>query len=151
MNELTLNHLFRGIRCEKATAYLRQALSADTQVYMLDGGIHQYLNWVDAHPDVDPLWQGKNYVFDARQGLTNDQPSVISCCQECQKPWDTYLKCHSSHCHLLILHCDTCRQGASYCCEECRLGQHLRTNGGLGICTCERLRKSQELDPIIPT
>ncbi|KAI8341487.1 hypothetical protein BC941DRAFT_417019 [Chlamydoabsidia padenii] len=145
-----LTYCTGGIRCEKATAYLRQTLSADTQIFMLDGGIHQYLNWVEQHPDIDPLWQGKNYVFDARQGLSVDKQSIISCCQECQTPWDTYQKCQSDHCHLLVLHCDTCRLGsASYCCEECQLGKHLRVNGGNGICVCERTRKSLELDPII--
>ncbi|CAO3598623.1 unnamed protein product [Absidia cylindrospora] len=156
-----LTYCTGGIRCEKATAYLRHALSADTQIYMLDGGIHQYLNWVEQHPEVDPLWQGKNYVFDARQGMglsqqssssTANSTNIISHCQECRKPWDTYQKCQSEHCHLLVLHCDICRLNAnevSFCCQECQLGKHLQKNGGTGICACERTRKLQELEPMI--
>ncbi|KAI8097500.1 uncharacterized protein BX664DRAFT_378256 [Halteromyces radiatus] len=146
-----LTYCTGGIRCEKATAYLRQTLSPDTQIYMLDGGIHQYLNWVNQHPEVNSIWQGKNYVFDARQGVALNGGEIISECQVCHTPWDTYQKCQSEHCHLLILHCDSCRQNSgniSFCCDDCQFGKHLRVNGGDGICPCEKTRKSQELHPI---
>lgn len=160
-----LTYCTGGIRCEKATAYLRQALDdQQTEIFMLDGGIHQYLNWLEENPDITPFWQGKNYVFDARQNM--GLPSIISQCQECHQPWDTYQKCQSPHCHLLVLHCDTCRQAnklakmkmkndnnnkdneddeaVTFCCQDCKLNQLQN-----GHCLCERLRKQQEASSVI--
>ncbi|KAF9925461.1 hypothetical protein BGZ67_008577 [Mortierella alpina] len=70
-----LSYCTGGIRCEKATTYLRQSLqsgdgSRPTEVLMLDGGIHNYLEWIkQENLSSDSLWLGKNYVFDARQSL----------------------------------------------------------------------------------
>ncbi|KAF9279622.1 hypothetical protein BGZ68_007802 [Mortierella alpina] len=70
-----LSYCTGGIRCEKATTYLRQSLasgdgSRPTEVLMLDGGIHNYLEWIkQENLASDSLWLGKNYVFDARQSL----------------------------------------------------------------------------------
>ncbi|CAO3570051.1 unnamed protein product [Mortierella alpina] len=70
-----LSYCTGGIRCEKATTYLRQSLQASdgsrpTEVLMLDGGIHNYLEWIkQENLSSDSLWLGKNYVFDARQSL----------------------------------------------------------------------------------
>jgi UPF0176 protein len=50
-----------GIRCEKATAYLRQLGFAE--VYHLAGGILRYLEEV---PAAESLWQGECFVFDDR-------------------------------------------------------------------------------------
>ncbi|CAO3636647.1 unnamed protein product [Cunninghamella echinulata] len=140
-----LTYCTGGIRCEKATAYLRETLdNENTQIFMLDGGIHQYLTWIEDHPEIKPFWQGKNYVFDARQNM--GLPSIISQCQVCHQPWDTYQKCQSPRCHLLVLHCDNCRSTnpSTYCCHECQFNQHQN-----GICLCERLRKQQELSEIV--
>jgi UPF0176 protein len=53
-----------GIRCEKATSYLRQ--QGFTKVYHLKGGILKYLEVV---PREQSLWQGSCFVFDEREGL----------------------------------------------------------------------------------
>ncbi len=50
-----------GIRCEKATAFVRQ-LGID-EVYHLKGGVLAYLEQV---PAAESLWQGECYVFDDR-------------------------------------------------------------------------------------
>ena len=50
-----------GIRCEKASAYLRQ--QGYQRVYQLQGGILSYLRQV---PSQDSLWQGDCFVFDHR-------------------------------------------------------------------------------------
>ncbi len=54
-----------GIRCEKASAWLRQAGFAE--VYQLAGGILRYLTEVDA---ADCRWQGQCFVFDKRESLS---------------------------------------------------------------------------------
>ena len=51
-----------GIRCEKSTAYVRQALGHN-EVYHLKGGILQYLKDTN---NTNGKWQGKCFVFDER-------------------------------------------------------------------------------------
>ncbi len=71
-----------GIRCEKATAYLK-AEGLD-EVYHLKGGILKYLETV---PAADSRWQGECFVFDERvavgQGLA---PGTHALCRACRMP-----------------------------------------------------------------
>mmetsp|Transcript_33619 Transcript_33619/g.100237 ORF Transcript_33619/g.100237 Transcript_33619/m.100237 type:complete len:1186 (-) Transcript_33619:149-3706(-) len=60
-----------GIRCEKASEYVRRETGA-TEVRHLRGGIHKYL---DAYGR-DGYWRGKNFVFDKRIGT--EAPDVAS-------------------------------------------------------------------------
>ncbi|KAL0078016.1 hypothetical protein J3Q64DRAFT_1767298 [Phycomyces blakesleeanus] len=143
-----LTYCTGGIRCEKATAYMRQALSDETDIMMLDGGIHNYLEWWGKQSkEKKPLWQGKNYVFDARQGLgvpvATAEEAKVSHCSICQVPWDTYLKCASVNCHLLVLYCTDCLEKGhiAYCCDDC--GNGIR--GTDGVCGCERKRRLEEM------
>ena len=55
-----------GIRCEKATSYLRAR--GFEKVYHLQGGILKYLETI---PPEESLWQGACFVFDEREGLTH--------------------------------------------------------------------------------
>lgn len=59
-------HVFRyctgGVRCERASAYLRVKGPGFRNVYQLSGGIQRYL---EAFPD-GGLFEGKNFVFDPR-------------------------------------------------------------------------------------
>ncbi|MEO0408741.1 MAG: rhodanese-like domain-containing protein, partial [Cyanobacteria bacterium P01_A01_bin.135] len=55
-----------GIRCEKATAYLRR--QGFEEVYHLKGGILAYLNQV---PEEQSLWSGECFVFDQRVAVTH--------------------------------------------------------------------------------
>jgi UPF0176 protein len=55
-----------GIRCEKATSFLRA--KGFENVYHLQGGILKYLETI---PPEDSLWQGSCFVFDEREGLTH--------------------------------------------------------------------------------
>jgi len=50
-----------GIRCEKATAYLKQ--KGFKEVYHLEGGILKYLEKI---PKKNSLWKGECFVFDNR-------------------------------------------------------------------------------------
>jgi UPF0176 protein len=60
-----------GIRCEKATALLRQR--GFRHVYHLEGGILSYLEQTKNH---SKAWQGTCYVFDGRGTLDGDlQPA----------------------------------------------------------------------------
>lgn len=71
-----------GIRCEKATAYVRSLGFQD--VYHLKGGILKYLEEVPAE---DSLWQGECFVFDERvsvsHGLAEGEAEL---CRACRHP-----------------------------------------------------------------
>ncbi|RUS35544.1 hypothetical protein BC938DRAFT_479405 [Jimgerdemannia flammicorona] len=158
-----------GIRCEKATAYLRQSLSHTegalrTKILMLDGGIHNYLEWVKEQQQlqsdpvsatgssaiIDSLWRGRNYIFDARQSLGLDEKGkgewengddagvIISWCQICAVTReDRYTKCAGASCHLLVL-----------CCDECRAGRY--ADGKVFCCeVCERWEREGEEQGVI--
>jgi UPF0176 protein len=53
-----------GIRCEKATSFLRE--QGFENVFHLKGGILKYLEVI---PPAQSLWQGSCFVFDEREGL----------------------------------------------------------------------------------
>lgn len=71
-----------GIRCEKATAYLRE--QGFEQVYHLKGGILNYLQQI---PPRDSLWQGDCFVFDERVAVDHAlQPQDYVLCGGCGYP-----------------------------------------------------------------
>ncbi len=71
-----------GIRCEKATAYLRQ--QGFEGVHHLQGGILRYLEEV---PPEQSHWQGECYVFDQRVALNHRlEPGGFSLCHACGLP-----------------------------------------------------------------
>jgi UPF0176 protein len=71
-----------GIRCEKATAYLRTL--GLREVFHLKGGILKYLEQV---PEAESLWQGECFVFDERvsvgHGLLEGDAEL---CRACRRP-----------------------------------------------------------------
>ena len=72
-----------GIRCEKATAYLK-AKGFD-EVYHLEGGILKYLETVDPS---DTLWRGECFVFDQRVSVGHGlKPGPYQLCSVCREPF----------------------------------------------------------------
>lgn len=130
----------RGIRCEKAASYIKDSTD-NSQIYMLEGGIHSYLEWIkSSESESSSLFKGSNYVFDARvvsPGVTDP----VSFCN-CGKPSDRYEKCTGFGCHLMVVNCLECSVGAAiFCCEECES----KKEGEKLICSCERKRRSKLL------
>ncbi len=71
-----------GIRCEKATAYLKQLGFAE--VYHLKGGILRYL---DEIPESESAWAGECFVFDERVTLRHGlRPGTYDQCHACRMP-----------------------------------------------------------------
>lgn len=71
-----------GIRCEKATAYLKE--KGFDEVYHLKGGILKYLEDV---PEENSLWQGECFVFDERVTVDHAlQPGQYDQCHACRRP-----------------------------------------------------------------
>jgi predicted sulfurtransferase len=98
-----------GVRCERATAYLKEKNVAK-EVYQIQGGIHRY---VEQFPD--GYFRGKNYVFDKRLALkVNDD--VLSDCFICHEPCDSYINCINSLCHVQIISCASCQKEYNFTC-----------------------------------
>ena len=76
-----------GIRCEKATAYVRSLGFED--VFHLKGGILKYLEEVPAEQS---LWQGECFVFDERvsvsHGLAEGEAELCRACRHPLTPSD---------------------------------------------------------------
>uniref|UniRef100_A0A7S4ST56 Rhodanese domain-containing protein n=1 Tax=Ditylum brightwellii TaxID=49249 RepID=A0A7S4ST56_9STRA len=116
-----------GIRCEKASAFIRRETGAES-VQHLKGGIHKYLDKYGA----DGLFHGKNFVFDRRVGAEasshmecskkSKEPvdNVVGRCLYCEKPFDTFTPdgvC--TVCREPTLVCDSCKTGlVEYHCSD---------------------------------
>lgn len=71
-----------GIRCEKATAFLKTQGVED--VYHLQGGILKYLEEV---PQEQSLWHGECYVFDERVSVGHGlKRGTYTVCRGCRRP-----------------------------------------------------------------
>jgi len=101
-----------GIRCEKASAYLKYKGFKD--VNHLQGGIIQYAKEVKEQ-GLESKFRGINFVFDERIGerITND---ILSKCHQCGKSCDTHVNCKNDDCHLLFIQCDECAATMQGCC-----------------------------------
>jgi UPF0176 protein len=102
-----------GIRCEKASAYLKY--KGFKKVFHLQGGIIQYAHEVKEKKLISKF-KGLNFVFDERMGerITDD---VIAHCHQCGKPCDHHVNCKNDACHLLFIQCEECAQKMNGCCS----------------------------------
>lgn len=103
-----------GIRCEKATAYLKAQGVMD--VHHLQGGILRYLETI---PEAESLWRGECFVFDERVAVSHGlEAGSHTLCRACRMPLsasdlasDLYVEGVSCHrCH----DSRTCDQRAGY-------------------------------------
>jgi UPF0176 protein len=92
-----------GIRCEKATAFVKSLGFED--VFHLKGGILKYLEEV---PEEESLWHGDCFVFDERVAVGHGlEPGDYALCRACRHPLtpeevksDKYVEGVSCpHCH----------------------------------------------------
>ncbi len=106
-----------GIRCEKASAWLRH--NGFSNVKHLKGGIIDYKRQVDEE-QLPNMFHGKNFVFDERMGerISNE---IISYCHLCAKhKCDEHIHCKNQACHVLFICCDTCKmKKRGYCSYKC--------------------------------
>jgi len=116
-NRKVLLYCTGGIRCEKASAYLKHY--GFTDVNQLHGGILEYARQIK-QLNLESNFIGKNFVFDERLGESvNGQ--IISHCHQCCKLYDTHINCANELCHLLFIQCPECAEKFDHCCsEECR-------------------------------
>jgi len=103
-----------GIRCEKASAYLRH--HGFKNVNQLHGGIIDYAHQVKAQ-GLESKFKGKNFVFDERlaESITDD---VLTNCHLCGASCDAHTNCANKACNLLFIECATCKEKLTNCCSE---------------------------------
>lgn len=120
-----------GIRCEKASAYLKH--KGFKKVSQLLGGIIDYKHQVERE-GLENKFKGKNFVFDDRMG-ERISPDVLGKCYHCKAPCDDYINCAETACNLLFLECSDCQvklQG--FCSKICKEGEYqipIEKNGTL--------------------
>jgi UPF0176 protein len=104
-----------GVRCEKASGYLRSQGFKD--VYQLNGGIGSYMK---AFPGEDFL--GSLFVFDNRMTERfTDNYEVVGKCDKCGITSEHYSNCALADCHKKLILCESCEEGEPFfCSENCR-------------------------------
>ncbi len=116
-NSKILLYCTGGVRCEKASAYLKHQGFED--VNQLYGGVIDYARQIK-ELNIESKFKGKNFVFDERLGerITDD---VISHCHQCGAACDTHTNCANDDCHLLFIQCEACAEKYEACCSnECK-------------------------------
>ncbi len=133
-NKRILMYCTGGIRCEKASAFVRQMVPQNKGIYHLKGGIHKYLEEFGSE---ESQFVGKNFVFDRRGALdANDcgkesansdkkATAIIGKCIYCKDPYDTFSPENvCTVCREPVLVCSKCKtdleekQRPEFHCEE---------------------------------
>jgi len=113
-----------GVRCEKASAYLKQQGFSD--VYQLEGGIHRYL---EAYPGKD--FEGELYVFDQRKlwsSIPRERIKKVGTCAVCSSATNNIENCRFDDCPKQLCVCEECRTIAPvrehFCSDDCHVHAH---------------------------
>lgn len=108
-----------GIRCEKASAWLKH--NGFTDVRHLKGGIIDYKRQVE-EKKLPNRFLGKNFVFDERLG-ERIGTEIIATCHLCNKTkCDTHHHCKNQACHVLFIGCASCVESKrGYCSYKCMM------------------------------
>jgi UPF0176 protein len=103
-----------GVRCEKASAWLRHLGFQD--VNQLHGGIIAYAAEIK-NAGLPSRFIGKNFVFDERLG-ERVTPEIIARCHTCGKHCDDHRNCSWDPCHKLFIQCSECVDRFEGCCSD---------------------------------
>jgi len=105
-----------GIRCEKASAYLKH--KGFPNVHQLEGGIIEYVRQVKSE-GLSNRFKGVNFVFDERMAerVSDD---VVSQCHHCGEDSDDLTNCVNAACNVLMVQCPSCAAKLNATCsDEC--------------------------------
>jgi UPF0176 protein len=119
-NKKVVTYCTGGIRCEKASAYLKE--NGFNDVSQLKGGV---LRYAEKFPDT--YWEGKCFVFDDRLAIdVNTSKDSLTQCKWCKQDGN-YVNCHNLDCDKLFVCCDECtRLHKASCCAECEVAPKRR-------------------------
>ncbi len=98
-----------GIRCEKASAYLKQ--EGFENVHQLEGGI---INYINKFPN--DHFEGSCFVFDERIAAETENP--ITECEICGKKSYFYINCNNLDCDKLFVSCKPCQKKMQKTCSQ---------------------------------
>ena len=112
-DEKVLLYCTGGIRCEKASAYLKN--EGFQKVHQLSGGIVSYAQQVKEN-GLENKFKGKNFVFDNRLGERVSE-DIISNCHQCGQKSDNHTNCANLNCNLLFIQCGECKKENQNCCS----------------------------------
>lgn len=106
-----------GVRCEKASGYLKTKGFKD--VYQLDGGMHVYMEKFPNQKE----FRGGLFTFDNRvvMDFTKDR-EIIGRCDLCEAPTERFDNCINDECHIHMVVCQECRDANKFiwCSDKCR-------------------------------
>ena len=110
-----------GIRCEKASAYLKEQNFKN--VLQLQGGI---LNYGKSFPH--GYFEGECFVFDDRLSIPLGKESEpLNECVWCKVKTGKYINCHNIDCDLLFVCCENClHERNASCSGKCAASQRRR-------------------------
>lgn len=116
-NKKIVTYCTGGVRCEKASAYLKE--QGFKYVQQLHGGIIKYGLEVGSDH-----WEGKCFVFDTRGAIDIDpkkQLDPVSQCELCNIPCADYHNCQVTECDKRYISCENCYELLKGCCsKKCR-------------------------------
>jgi UPF0176 protein len=104
-----------GVRCEKASAYLRE--KGFQKVRQLHGGVHEY-----GEQTGGKYFEGELFVFDKRLNVPVNtvDSSTISKCLYCNVPVTRFVDCRASGCGTLFICCSACEnEHKGACSNDC--------------------------------
>ncbi len=111
-NKKIIMYCTGGVRCEKASALLRQKGFMD--VNQLKDGI---IKFIEKYPD--SYFEGRCFVFDDRLSIPSGKNTKdISLCEKCHIPCGEYKNCKNKKCDRLYLMCDSCTKQQNYTCSK---------------------------------
>ena len=116
-NKKIIAYCTGGVRCEKASAVLREA--GFENVYQLHNGILGYGNECgNSH------WEGKCFVFDERGAIDinpNNKSEPLTQCALCHLPNSELHNCAFTKCDKFFTACEKCFEALKGCCSKnCR-------------------------------
>jgi len=111
-NKKVVMYCTGGVRCEKASAYLKSEGFND--VSQLNQGIIQF-----GKQSQSDIWEGKCFVFDKRMfSPMNSKGETISQCLICNSNSDLQRNCKNVNCNLFYVSCLNCEDKLHGCCSE---------------------------------
>lgn len=106
-----------GVRCERASAFVKGKGKGFENVKQLSGGIVRYLQKFGG----GGFFRGKNFVFDPRIAVGKTNGEIIGECVACGSKFDDYsTRARCIACRMLLLLCRGCQEERSNIqCDSC--------------------------------
>lgn len=119
-NKKIVTYCTGGIRCEKATAYMKKIGFKD--VSQIKGGV---ISYCQEYPNT--YWEGSLFVFDNRLTASMESEGAIAKCKLCGKETQHSTNCSNVECNAIYNCCKECLEKFNNCCSiECSKAERKR-------------------------